>query len=67
MGNALGVAVDILLWLLLGLGILFVMSVWTAILAVVWTSAARFVSEYKKAGEELAKVEAEEDKPDLMF
>ncbi|QJD49624.1 membrane protein [Gordonia phage Secretariat] len=63
----MSLAVDILLWLLLGLGILFITVVWGIIVAVCVTAAVRFAKEYKKASIQLEKEEKEGEGPPLYY
>ncbi|WNM72430.1 hypothetical protein SEA_MOSSY_51 [Gordonia phage Mossy] len=60
-------AFDIMMWLLLGLGILLLMVIWGVIVATCVQIIMRFVKEYRKVSAEIDAEEAEENKPPHYF
>ncbi|QPL14694.1 membrane protein [Gordonia phage Schwartz33] len=59
----MSLALDIILWLLIGLGILALSVIWALIVTASTVTILRFVREYKKASLELEKEEAGEEPP----
>lgn len=60
-------AFDIMMWLLLGLGILLLMVIWGVIVAVCVQVVMRFAKTYKKVSAEIDAEEAEQDRPPHYF
>ncbi|QFP94930.1 hypothetical protein SEA_OHMYWARD_48 [Gordonia phage OhMyWard] len=63
----MSIAFDILIWLLIGLGILFLLVIWGVIVAVCVQTVMRFGKAYRKASAEIDAEEAEQNQPPHYF
>lgn len=64
----MSLAFDILMWLLIGLGFLFLTVIWAVIIVSSVTTIMRFIQQYKITAAEMEREEQGEDEgPPLLF
>lgn len=64
----MSLALDILMWLLIGLGVLIMTVIWAVIIVASVTTIMRFIQQYKITSAEMEREEQGEDEgPPLHF